>query len=117
NNIMNYFSDLKLNIRSQIQELESINFSLDIKDIRNKLYLNYVQKQEELSNIYLRFKELDEFLNSIEESIKLLNINVDLDQEIKNIEIKIKNLIEGRKKQREIQRIETNKEIGKMATR
>src|SRR5699024_5291233 len=35
NNIMNYFSDLKLNIRSQIQELESINFSLDIKDIRN----------------------------------------------------------------------------------
>src|SRR5699024_7427908 len=64
-----------------------------------------------------KFKELEEFLNAIEESIELLNINANLDQEIKSIKTNIDNLNESRKKQREIQRIETNKEIGKMATR
>lgn len=116
-NINNYIKDFKNNIEYQIQELESNNFLVDIKNIRNELYNNYTQQQEELSNIFVRCKELEEFLNAIEESIKLLNINANLDQEIKKIETNIEHLNDSRKKQREIQRIETNKEIGKMATR
>src|SRR5699024_3091778 len=112
-NINNYIKDFKNNIEYQIQELESNNFLVNIKNIRNELYNNYTQQQGELSNVFVRFKELEEYLYAIEKSIKILNSNANLDQEIKKIEINIDNLSDKRKKQREIQRIETNKEIGK----
>src|SRR5699024_7201450 len=77
-NINNYIKDFKNNIEYQIQELESNNFLVNIKNIRNELYNNYTQQQGELSNVFVRFKELEEYLYAIEESIKLLNSNANL---------------------------------------
>ncbi|MFB4166872.1 AAA family ATPase [Virgibacillus sp. JSM 102003] len=116
-NVMTFLSDLKINIKSQLQKLESSNFMDDIQGIKNKLYYSYVQQQDTLLSALTGFKNLEDFLSSIEESIKLLSVKADLDEEISSTEAKNAALIESKKRQREIQRKETNKEIGKMATR
>ncbi|MEW9502161.1 AAA family ATPase [Jeotgalibacillus marinus] len=117
-NVINFSNEVKVNFKSQLQqELESNKFLIESKKIKNELYYNYVQQQDVLLSALTSFKELEVFLGSIEESIELLGIKDDLSQKITSVKREIETLTENKKCQREIQRKETNKEIGKMATR
>ncbi|SFB37650.1 hypothetical protein SAMN04488072_12119 [Lentibacillus halodurans] len=108
---------MKSNIKSQLQELESSNFSVAIKKIKNELYNHYVRQQEILLNALASFNDVEEFLNAIEQSIELLDTKAELSQKIEKINANIEKLKEDKMNQRKIQADETNKEIGKMATR
>lgn len=115
--VNDFFNKLQDNILLEIQELESKEFIKETRTLQTQLYRAYMQQQEIIADVFTEIKEIQEYINVIEESVKLLKDSEKLDLKIQNSEDEIENLNETRRNLRENQRIETNKEIGKMASR
>ncbi|STO09269.1 AAA family ATPase [Exiguobacterium aurantiacum] len=115
---------LLLLLKNQIplleRELENIDYKTDmikVEKIEKEIFFKYKKRIEIISNTVMEIKKLLGYLDVLRENLKIVDTSSELKKEIKELEMNIEGLKKDKRNLREVQRKETNKEIGKISKR